>query len=112
MAALRPLRPFRPSALAERQPESGLSITEKLLTHIYRPALDKALTRPKQLLLIAALVFAISLWPITQLGEEFIPQMNEGDLLYLPSALSFITCSASFLEFEGLGLIFVPSLLG
>ena len=57
------------------------------LTHIYRPALDWAMARPKQVLLIAGLVFATSLWPISQLGGEFIPQMNEGDLLYMPSAL-------------------------
>ena len=61
------------------------------LTHIYRPALDWAMARPRQLLLIAALVFATSLWPISQLGGEFIPQMNEGDLLYMPSALPGIS---------------------
>ncbi|MES2338402.1 MAG: efflux RND transporter permease subunit [Pseudomonadota bacterium] len=57
------------------------------LTRIYRPALDWTMRRPKQVLLIAGLVFATSLWPISQLGGEFIPQMSEGDLLYMPSAL-------------------------
>ncbi|OJV29770.1 efflux RND transporter permease subunit [Sphingomonas sp. 67-36] len=57
------------------------------LTRIYRPALDWTMTRPKQVLLIAGLIFATSLWPISQLGGEFIPQMSEGDLLYMPSAL-------------------------
>jgi Cu(I)/Ag(I) efflux system membrane protein CusA/SilA len=61
------------------------------LTHIYRPALDWAMARPKQVLLIAGLVFATSIWPISQLGGEFIPQMNEGDLLYMPSALPGIS---------------------
>ncbi|MCY7397852.1 MAG: efflux RND transporter permease subunit [Sphingomonas bacterium] len=61
------------------------------LTHLYRPALDWALARPKQVLLIAGLVFATSLWPISQLGGEFIPQMDEGDLLYMPSALPGIS---------------------
>jgi Cu(I)/Ag(I) efflux system membrane protein CusA/SilA len=43
-------------------------------------------------------VFATSLWPITRLGGEFMPQMNEGDLLYMPSALPGIsTAKASML---------------
>ncbi|WP_114227238.1 MULTISPECIES: efflux RND transporter permease subunit [Sphingomonas] len=57
------------------------------LTRLYRPALDWTLSRPKQVLVIAALLFATILWPVTRLGGEFIPQMNEGDLLYMPSAL-------------------------
>ena len=68
------------------------------LTRIYRPALDWVLAKPKQALLIAGLVFASSLWPITQTGGEFMPQMNEGDLLYMPSALPGIsTAKASIL---------------
>ena len=35
----------------------------------------------------AALVFATTAWPLTHLGGEFMPQINEGDLLYMPSAL-------------------------
>ena len=61
------------------------------LTRIYRPALDWVLARPKQALVVAGLVFASSLWPISQTGGEFMPQMNEGDLLYMPSALPGIS---------------------
>ena len=68
------------------------------LTRIYRPALDWVLEKPKQALLIAVLVFSSSLWPIWQTGGEFMPQMNEGDLLYMPSALPGIsTAKASML---------------
>jgi copper/silver efflux system protein len=68
------------------------------LTRIYRPALDWVLAKPKAALLIAGLVFASSLWPISQTGGEFMPQMNEGDLLYMPSALPGIsTAKASML---------------
>ena len=70
----------------------------RFLTRIYRPALDWVLAKPKAALLIAVLVFASSLWPITQTGGEFMPQMNEGDLLYMPSALPGIsTAKASML---------------
>ncbi len=43
--------------------------------------------RPKTVLLIAALVFATTAWPLSRLGGEFMPNLDEGDLLYMPSAL-------------------------
>src|SRR3546814_1077064 len=54
------------------------------LTHIYRPAIDWTLHRPKTVLLIAALVFATTAFPLSRLGGEFMPNMDEGDLLYMP----------------------------
>ncbi|WP_221794052.1 efflux RND transporter permease subunit [Aquisediminimonas sediminicola] len=57
------------------------------LARIYRPAIDWALKRPKQTLLIAALIFATTVWPMSRIGGEFLPLMDEGDLLYMPSAL-------------------------
>jgi len=79
-------------------PGENVNPINRWLTRIYRPALDWVLARPKQALLIAGLVFASSLWPITQTGGEFMPQMNEGDLLYMPSALPGIsTAKASML---------------
>ena len=74
-----------------RIPREEANPINRWLTHIYRPALDWAMARPKQVLVIAGLVFATSLWPISQLGGEFIPQINEGDLLYMPSALPGIS---------------------
>ena len=72
-------------------PSENANPINRWLTHIYRPALDWVLEWPKKALVIAALVFATSIWPITQIGGEFIPQMNEGDLLYMPSALPGIS---------------------
>lgn len=81
-----------------RIPSEDSNPINRFLTRIYRPALDWTLAKPKQALLIAGLVFASSLWPITQTGGEFMPQMNEGDLLYMPSALPGIsTAKASML---------------
>ena len=74
-----------------RIPAENANPINRWLTHLYRPALDWTLARPKQVLLIAGLLFATSLWPISQLGGEFIPQINEGDLLYMPSALPGIS---------------------
>jgi len=61
------------------------------LTAVYQPALDWVLRRPKATLLIAAAVFATAAWPLSRLGGEFIPPMDEGDLLYMPSALPGIS---------------------
>ena len=61
-------------------------ITRALIT-VYRPALEWVLQRPKATLVIAVLVSATTLWPVSQLGGEFLPPLDEGDLLYMPSAL-------------------------
>ncbi|MBA3669429.1 MAG: efflux RND transporter permease subunit [Sphingomonas sp.] len=74
-----------------RIPSEDSNPINRWLTRIYRPALDWVLAQPKKALVIAALIFATSIWPISQLGGEFIPQMNEGDLLYMPSALPGIS---------------------
>ncbi|MCF4979860.1 CusA/CzcA family heavy metal efflux RND transporter [Pseudomonas gessardii] len=57
------------------------------LIRLYQPALEAVLRRPKATLLVALLVFVSALWPISRLGGEFLPPLDEGDLLYMPSAL-------------------------
>ncbi|RXR30787.1 efflux RND transporter permease subunit [Sphingobium fluviale] len=68
-------------------PSEEANPLNRWLMRIYRPVIDWVLARPKQTLLLAVLVFASSLWPVSRIGGEFLPQMNEGDLLYMPSAL-------------------------
>ncbi len=70
-----------------RIPAEQSNPINRWLTHIYRRPLDWVLQRPRTTLLIALVVFASSAWPISQLGGEFMPPMDEGDLLYMPSAL-------------------------
>ncbi|MEP6472681.1 MAG: CusA/CzcA family heavy metal efflux RND transporter, partial [Gemmatimonadota bacterium] len=70
-----------------RIPAESANPLNRWLTAAYRPALDWVMRRPRATLLIAALAFATTAWPLVQLGGEFMPQMNEGDLLYMPSAL-------------------------
>ena len=59
----------------------------RFLIRIYRPALAWVLRRPKQVLIIAAVALAVSILPMSRLGAEFMPPMDEGDVLYMPSAL-------------------------
>jgi Cu(I)/Ag(I) efflux system membrane protein CusA/SilA len=59
----------------------------RALSRAYQPALDWVMGRPRTTLLLAVLAFATTAWPLSQLGGEFLPTMDEGDLLYMPSAL-------------------------
>jgi len=53
----------------------------------YEPVLDNVLRHPRRTLALAVLVVLVSLWPLSRLGGEFMPPLDEGDLLYMPSAL-------------------------
>ncbi len=68
-------------------PAEQANPVNRFLTRIYRPALDWTMRRPKTVLIIAGLVFASTVFPLSRLGGEFLPNMDEGDLLYMPSAL-------------------------
>lgn len=70
-----------------RIPEEQRNPITRGLIAIYRPALDWVLRRPKLTLVIAVAVFATTAWPLMRLGGEFLPPLDEGDLLYMPSAL-------------------------
>lgn len=59
----------------------------RFLIRIYHPLLIKVLHWPKLTLLVAALSILTVLWPLSKVGGEFLPNINEGDLLYMPSTL-------------------------
>jgi Cu(I)/Ag(I) efflux system membrane protein CusA/SilA len=60
----------------------------RFLILFYRPLLDFVLQHPKTMLTASALLVGAALVPLTKLGSEFMPPLVEGDLLYMPSALS------------------------
>ncbi len=70
-----------------RIPDENKNPISRVLIRAYRPALDAVLRRPRTTLVVAALVFASAWWPASRLGGEFLPPLDEGDLLYMPSAL-------------------------
>lgn len=55
------------------------------LQRVYRPALRAALQFPKVTLAGAALLLLSALWPMSQLGSEFMPDLDEGDIMYMPT---------------------------
>jgi len=70
-----------------RIPDEKTNPLNRLLIAIYRPLLDAVLRVPKLTLLVAGVVLVASLWPLQHIGGEFMPRLDEGDLLYMPSAL-------------------------
>ncbi|AIL63607.1 efflux RND transporter permease subunit [Pseudomonas alkylphenolica] len=70
-----------------RIPNEEQNPLNRWLIRLYQPALDAVLRRPKATMLVALLVFLSTLWPMSRLGGEFLPPLDEGDLLYMPSAL-------------------------
>jgi Cu(I)/Ag(I) efflux system membrane protein CusA/SilA len=60
----------------------------------YRPFLDFALRHPKATVGIAALLVVLTALPASRLGSEFMPDLDEGDLLYMPTAQPGISAEA------------------
>jgi Cu(I)/Ag(I) efflux system membrane protein CusA/SilA len=63
----------------------------RFLIWIYRPVI-KAVMRAKTLVILLSLaVLAVTIWPARQLGTEFMPNLNEGTLLFMPTTLPGIS---------------------
>jgi len=70
-----------------RIPNEKANPLNRWLIALYRPLLNGVLRVPKLTLWVAALVLLSGLWPLQHIGGEFMPRLDEGDLLYMPSAL-------------------------
>ncbi|MDE2252029.1 MAG: efflux RND transporter permease subunit [Gammaproteobacteria bacterium] len=74
-----------------RIPREQHNPLNRALVALYRPALARALAWPRSTLALAALILLASLYPLQHIGAEFMPPLDEGDLLYMPSALPGIS---------------------
>jgi len=63
----------------------------RFLTFLYMPTLKTVLRFPKLTMLVAVIVLGIGLWPIDKIGSEFIPPLDEGDLMYMPTTYAGIS---------------------
>ena len=72
----------------------------RLLIWIYRPVIRLVLKAKTLTILLALLILAASVWPAMKLGSEFMPTLNEGTLLYMPTTLPglSITKAAELLQ--------------
>ncbi|MEE4109826.1 MAG: CusA/CzcA family heavy metal efflux RND transporter, partial [Halieaceae bacterium] len=57
----------------------------RALTMVYRPLLRTSLHRPRTVLLLGVALLLVTLWPLSRLGSEFMPPLDEGDLMYMPT---------------------------
>lgn len=63
----------------------------RVITALYRPVLNAVLAFPKIAVLLSVLVAGTAIYPVSKLGSEFMPELAEGDLLYMPSAFPGIS---------------------
>ncbi len=63
----------------------------RFLIWVYRPVIQLALRFKAATILVALVVLAASLWPASRLGSEFMPNLNEGTLFYMPVTLPGIS---------------------
>jgi Cu(I)/Ag(I) efflux system membrane protein CusA/SilA len=74
-----------PSIASLRMPSEASHPISRLTMAAYRPILGGALRRPKTVVMSAMFLALTALWPWSQLGSEFLPPLDEGDLLYMPT---------------------------
>ncbi|MDT8453376.1 MAG: CusA/CzcA family heavy metal efflux RND transporter [Gammaproteobacteria bacterium] len=63
----------------------------RVLIAVYRPAINFVLKAPMKILAFSILLVLLGLWPLTQIGSEFMPDLDEGDLLYMPTTYPAIS---------------------
>ena len=71
-------------------PESKNPVS-RFFIRIYEPVIIRVLKWPKMTVLMALLLLGISLFPLSRLGSEFMPPLNEGSILYMPTTLPGIS---------------------
>ncbi len=57
----------------------------RVLIAVYQPIIHAVIRFPKGTLVLAGIILLIGLWPATKLGSEFMPPLDEGDLMYMPT---------------------------
>ena len=65
----------------------------RLLIAGYRPLLTKVLQFPKTTIACSMVILIIGFWPVSQIGSEFIPPLDEGDLMYMPTTYAAVSIS-------------------
>jgi Cu(I)/Ag(I) efflux system membrane protein CusA/SilA len=96
-----------------RIPQETANPLNRALIAIYRPLLDGVLKLPRVTLVVAALLLGVSLWPLQHVGSEFMPPLDEGDLLYMPTALAGLSAgkAGELLQQTGRMIKTVPEVL-
>jgi Cu(I)/Ag(I) efflux system membrane protein CusA/SilA len=63
----------------------GRNPVSRALIAAYRPVINSVIRFPRTTIAIAGIVLIAGLWPLPRLGSEFMPTLDEGDLMYMPT---------------------------
>ena len=74
-------------------PSEAANPVNRLLKRLYRPVLNKALDWPRTAMVVATLMLVSAVIPMQKIGREFMPPLDEGDLLYMPTTLPSISAA-------------------
>ncbi|ASJ98219.1 MULTISPECIES: efflux RND transporter permease subunit [Shewanella] len=74
-------------------PKETSNPLSRVLIALYKPSLNLVLRFPKITLILAVMALGSAWYPVTNMGSEFMPELEEGDLLYMPTALPGISAS-------------------
>ena len=78
----------------EIKPEAANPVNRATMA-VYRPFLELALRRPWAVTVGATVLVLATLWPASRLGTEFMPELDEGDFLYMPTTLPGLSTDAA-----------------
>jgi Cu(I)/Ag(I) efflux system membrane protein CusA/SilA len=74
-------------------PSESANPVNRLLKRAYRPVLNTALAWPKSTVALALVLLATTAIPLHRIGSEFMPPLDEGDLLYMPTTMPAISAA-------------------
>ena len=63
----------------------------RILVAVYRPVINVVLKAPGTVLLISLVLVVVGMWPVSKIGSEFMPDLDEGDLMYMPTTFPGIS---------------------
>ena len=72
-------------------PEETANPINRFLIAIYLPVIQWVLSHPKKVVAGSLLIVISTLYPLSQLGSEFMPELDEGDLMYMPTTFTGVS---------------------
>jgi Cu(I)/Ag(I) efflux system membrane protein CusA/SilA len=72
-------------------PKEARNPLSRFTMALYRPVLNFVTRFPKTVICLALVILAVTAYPLMQLGSEFMPPLDEGDLLYMPTTMPGIS---------------------
>jgi len=80
-------------AIKGRLPAESANPLNRALKRVYQPLLHAALARPRLTIALALALLASTALPLQRIGSEFMPPLDEGDLLYMPTTMPAVSTS-------------------